>query len=166
MFVVATTPASGGHVNVSPRGDDTLRVLGTHDRDLAGSGIETAAHLRDDGRITLMWCAFHGSPRVVRVQFRGRALLEDDSRFASLDAALPEAVGSRAIVVVDADRVSTAFGHSVPRYELVGDRDTFRAVRDLEGEEGWQPSARTATPPRLTGSPGWVAEALGWVAAV
>jgi predicted pyridoxine 5'-phosphate oxidase superfamily flavin-nucleotide-binding protein len=128
LFFVATAPASGGHVNVSPKGYDTLRVLGPHHvayRDLTGSGAETAAHLRDDGRITLLWCAFDQPPRLVRVQGRGRLLLEGDDGYADLDAELPTRDGARAIVEVVADRVGTACGYSVPLMELVGERDTL-----------------------------------------
>jgi predicted pyridoxine 5'-phosphate oxidase superfamily flavin-nucleotide-binding protein len=70
MFFVATAPTDGGHVNVSPKGLDTLRVLAPNRvayLDLTGSGVETIAHLRDNGRVTLMWCAFSGNPRIVRV---------------------------------------------------------------------------------------------------
>src|SRR4051794_348829 len=74
MFFVATAPTDGGHVNVSPKGHDTVRVLDplrVAYLDLTGSGVETVAHLRDNGRITLMWCAFNGNPRICRVYGRG-----------------------------------------------------------------------------------------------
>jgi hypothetical protein len=139
VFFVATAPSSGGHVNVSPKGYDTLRVLGPRRvayRDLTGSGAETAAHLRDDGRITLMWTAFEGPARITRVQGSGQVLLEGDDGYDELDAVLPAPVGSRAIVVVDADRVSTSCGYSVPLMELRGDRDTLLKWADRKGEDG------------------------------
>jgi hypothetical protein len=91
VFFVATAPADGGHVNVSPKGLDTFRVLGRNEvayLDLSGSGIETVAHLRDDGRITLMFCAFAGRPRIVRLHGTGEAVVRADPRFDEL-AALP-----------------------------------------------------------------------------
>src|ERR671910_765969 len=120
LFFVATAPSDGGHVNVSPKGPiETLRVLGP-DRvaylDRIGSGAETAAHLRDDGRITIMLCAFEGPPRIVRLHGSGTFVAADDPAFEerlaetgleSLD--LPEA--KRAIVDVAVDRVSDSCGY-------------------------------------------------------
>ena len=123
LFFVATAPSDGGHVNVSPKGPiETLRILGP-DRvaylDRIGSGAETAAHLRDDARITIMLCAFEGPPRIVRLHGRGTFVAADDPAFderladtglASLD--LPEA--NRAVVDVAVDRVSDSCGYGVP----------------------------------------------------
>lgn len=129
LFFVATAPTEGGHVNLSPKGYDTLRVLGTHRvayRDLTGSGAETAAHLRDDGRISLMWTAFGEPPRIVRVQGRGLLHRPGDERYTALDAQLPAHPGARAIVEVEADRVSSSCGYAVPRMHLVEERPTLR----------------------------------------
>ncbi len=128
MFFVASAPSSGGHVNVSPKGYDTLRILGPYHvayRDLTGSGAETAAHLNDDGRLTLMWCAFDRPPRIVRAQGRGRLLTPDSPGFEELDAQLPTLPGARAIVELIADRVSSSCGHSVPLMEIVAERSTL-----------------------------------------
>src|SRR5260221_14691633 len=88
MFFVATAPSGdGGHVNVSPKGLDSLRVLGERTvayLDFNGSGVETIAHLRDNGRITLMLCAFEGSPKIVRLHGKGTVLEPGDIRFADL----------------------------------------------------------------------------------
>src|SRR6187549_967027 len=81
MFFVATAPSSGGHVNVSPKGLDTFAVLDPHTvayLDLTGSGIETVAHLRENGRITILFCAFEGPPRIVRLHGAGEALTSED----------------------------------------------------------------------------------------
>ena len=146
MFFVATAPSDGGHVNVSPKGPiETLRILGP-DRvaylDRIGSGAETAAHLRDDGRITIMLCAFEGPPRIVRLHGRGTFVAADDPAFderlaetglASLD--LPEA--NRAIVDVAVDRVSDSCGYGVPLMAYEGQREqTERWVSTKLRKEG------------------------------
>lgn len=144
VFFVATAPSSGGHVNVSPKGYDTLRVLGPHRvayRDLTGSGAETIAHLNDDGRITLMWCAFDQPPRIIRVQGTGRAVLRGDEGFDELDAELPDRSGARAIIEVIADRVADSCGFSVPLMKLTSERETLdrwaTTKSDEEFEDYW-----------------------------
>ena len=88
MFFVATAPSGAdGHVNLSPKGIDTLRMLGEHRvayLDFTGSGAETIAHLRENGRITMMFCAFDGPPNIVRLHGRGTAVPVDDAGFAEL----------------------------------------------------------------------------------
>src|SRR5215212_6049272 len=120
MFFVGTAPLAGdGHVNVSPKGPGgTLRVLGP-DRvaylDLVGSGAETIAHLRENGRIVVMLCAFEGPPRILRLHGRGAVVTPDDPRFEELivrcefaDPGLPEA--RRAVIVVDVERIADSCG--------------------------------------------------------
>src|SRR5215211_7726331 len=137
MFFVATAPLDGsGHVNVSPKGLDTLRILDELTvayLDLTGSGAETVAHVRENGRITLMWCAFDGPPRIVRMHGRGEVLAVDDPLVAGL---FPEIPGSRAVVVVRAERLSDSCGYAVPSSVL-----HFRP--DHAGSEG-QFGARAA----------------------
>jgi len=121
VFFVATAPASNaGHVNISPKGrTGTLVALDDHTvayLDFGGSHAETLAHLRDDGRITLMWCAFHGPPKVLRVHGHGQLVFRDNARWTVLidhfgDA---DAAGVRAIVVVTAERISDTCGFAVP----------------------------------------------------
>src|SRR3954471_2964868 len=117
MFFVATAALDGdGHVNLSPKGLDTLRVLDESTvayLDLTGSGAETVAHVRENGRITLMWCAFEGAPRIVRVHGRGEIVALDDPRVSGLFAAIP---GARAVVVVHAERVADSCGYAVPHH--------------------------------------------------
>ena len=126
LFFVATAAlAVDGHVNVSPKGLDTLRIL--DDRtvaylDLTGSGAETVAHLRENGRITLMFCAFDGPPRIVRLQGTGRAVLEGDDDWGTLVASFDPHRGPRAVIVVSCDRISDSCGYSVPLFDYVGDR--------------------------------------------
>jgi len=117
MFFVATAPSgSDGHVNVSPKGPiGSLRILGpltVEYDDYVGSGAETGAHLRENGRICLMFCAFDGPPRIVRLHGRGELSTGDD----------PSEAGVRGVIRVEIDRVSDACGFGVPLMELVGER--------------------------------------------
>jgi hypothetical protein len=157
LFFVATAPTAGGHVNVSPKGYDTLRVLGPKRvayRDLTGSGIETVAHVRGDGRVTLMWCGFDQPPRIVRVQGQGRVLVEGDEDFDELDGRLPTMAGARSIVVVDGDRVSTACGYSVPMMSVVGERDTLERFAQTKGDDGLEAYRREKNAVSIDGLPG------------
>src|SRR3954468_19445957 len=122
VFFVGTAPASGGHVNVSPKGPiGTLTVLGTGELaylDLVGSGAETIAHLRDDGRIVVMLCAFEGPPRIVRLHGHGTVLSADAVDF---DVTPPPGT-ERAVIRVDVERIADSCGYGVPVMEYVGPR--------------------------------------------
>lgn len=137
VFFVASAPlADDGHVNVSPKGYDTLRILDDLTvayLDLTGSGAETVAHVRENGRVTLMWCAFEGPPRIVRVHGRGEILDVDDERVTGQFDDIP---GARAVVLVHADRVSDSCGYSVPLYTYDGERSRLRDWADQRGPEG------------------------------
>src|SRR5262245_8293669 len=126
MFFVATAPLSAdGHVNLSPKGLDTFRVLGPTTvayLDLTGSGVETIAHLRENGRLTVMFCAFEGRPRILRLYGRGRAVKPDDAEWSVVSAGFPALPGVRSVVVLDVDRIGDSCGYGVPRYEFTGDR--------------------------------------------
>ena len=140
VFFVATAPlAADGHVNVSPKGGDTLRVLDERTvayLDLTGSGAETMAHLRENARITLMACAFDGPPRIVRLYGTGEAVLPDDTRFADLAARFPSLSGVRSVVVMALERVSTSCGFGVPLMRVEGERDLLEAWARRKGPEG------------------------------
>jgi hypothetical protein len=148
MFFVATAPSGdGGHVNVSPKGmSGTFAVLGEHRvayLDYHGSGAETIAHLRQNGRITLMFCAFDGPPKIVRLHGRGAAVEVTDPACAPLLAPfaepphVPDLHGLRAVITVDVDRVSDSCGYAVPLMSYEGDRDLLvrahsrRSAEDL-----------------------------------
>ena len=132
MFFVATAPLSGdGHVNVSPKGPiGTLRVLGPKRvayLDLTGSGAETIAHLRENGRIVVMLCAFDGPPRILRLHGSGEAVMPADPRFDELMSeagfeSTTVAEADRAIVDVDVHRVATSCGYGVPLMTYEGER--------------------------------------------
>jgi hypothetical protein len=132
MFFVGSAPLSGeGHVNLSPKGPiGTLRVLGPRRvayLDLIGSGAETIAHLRENGRIVVMLCAFEGPPRIVRLHGRGRAVMPGEEGFAALlaecafeESTIPEA--RRAIVEVEVARIASSCGYGVPLMAYEGER--------------------------------------------
>ncbi|WP_405521938.1 pyridoxamine 5'-phosphate oxidase family protein [Streptomyces canus] len=132
LFFTATAPLSGdGTVNLSPKGlrgsFAILDELTVAYLDFAGSNAETVAHLRENGRITLMWCAFQGPPNIVRVHGRGEPVFRDDPRFKELLSRFPDidptAHGLRAIVVVTAEQVRDSCGYAVPYMAYEGDRE-------------------------------------------
>ena len=137
MFFVGTAPSDGGHVNVSPKGPiETLRVLDDHTvayLDLVGSGAETIAHLRDNGRIVIMLCAFDGGPRIVRLHGTGELLAGDAIDFPEATA-LP--VQHRAVIRVDVDRVAQSCGFGVPLMSYVGERPQSRAWTERKLAKG------------------------------
>ena len=140
MFFVATAPSgAGGHVNVSPKGLAALAVLGPHRvayLDLTGSGVETIAHLRENGRITLMFSAFDGPPKTLRLYGRGRVVPVDDSEFATLAGHFPDMLGARSIIVVTLDRIADSCGYGVPRYRYEGERPQLVDWADRKGPDG------------------------------
>jgi hypothetical protein len=131
MFFVGTAPlAADGQVHIAPKAPiGTLAILGPLEvayLDLAGRGAETIAHLRENGRIVVMLCAFGGPPRIVRFHGRGEVVLPDDERFAELElrfAGTAEEAAHRAIVRIDVDRVSDSCGYGVPLMDDAGERE-------------------------------------------
>ncbi|OFE18083.1 pyridoxamine 5'-phosphate oxidase [Humibacillus sp. DSM 29435] len=139
LFFVATAPLSAtGHVNVSPKGmGDTFTVVDEHTvayLDLTGSGSETVAHLRENGRITVMFCAFDGAPNIVRLHGAGRYLTPDDAEFASHRSRFGHHPGARGLVVVDVERVSDSCGYAVPNLAFENDRGVLDAWAQTRGE--------------------------------
>jgi hypothetical protein len=142
LFFVGTAPSEGGHVNLSPKGfAGSFAVLGPTEiayLDYTGSGIETIAHLQENGRIVVMFCAFDGPPRIVRLHGIGEAVFPDDDGFAALGAAFPgdPRRGLRSIIRVRLDRVSDSCGYGVPFMSYEGERDTM--PRWVEGKSDEQ----------------------------
>ena len=140
VFFVATSPlASDGHVNCSPKGGDTFRVLGDRQvayLDLTGSGIETAAHLQENGRIVIMFCAFSGPPTILRLHGTGEVIYPNDSEFAVLQQRFPEHTGVRAIIRVKVTRISDSCGHGVPLMNFVARRDLIEKWSKTKGPQG------------------------------
>jgi hypothetical protein len=140
LFFVATAPlAEDGHVNISPKGLDAFRVLSPTRvayLDITGSGNETAAHVSENGRITLMWCSFGAKPTIVRVYGRGWAVLPGEPHWEELRAQFPEYPGVRQIITVDVELVRTSCGFGVPMMELVGDRGMMQEWAERKGPDG------------------------------
>lgn len=141
VFFVGTAPLAGdGHINLSPKGmAGTFMVFGENQvgyLDYTGSGAETIAHLRENGRVTIMFCAFEGPPKIVRLYGRGRTVLVDDPEFAPLRSRFSKAEtkGQRAIMLVDVDRVADSCGFSVPTLTYVSDRDVLDQYHDRRDE--------------------------------
>lgn len=132
VYFVGTAPlGSDRHVNVSPKGmGGTFAVLDVRRvgyLDYIGSGAETIAHLRENGRIVLMFCAFDGGPKIVRLHGRGRSVPAGTPEFEVLRGAFGKRreIGQRSIIVVDVDRVSDSCGFAVPRMVYAADRDVL-----------------------------------------
>ena len=126
MFFVATAPLRGeGHINLSPKGLDTLVLLDSTTVAylvLTGSGIETIAHLRENRRIVIMLCAFEGPPKIVRLHGRGAVIERGSSAFAMLLARFPPHKGVRSIIRVKLERISDSCGYGVLLYQYAGER--------------------------------------------
>lgn len=147
LFFVATAPlAASGLVNVSPKGTaGTFRVLDEHTFgyvDLTGSGIETVAHLRENGRICVMFCAFDGPPKIVRLHGTGSAVLRGEPGFDEARAAFPAAAqpprepAARAVVRVAVRRISDSCGYGIPLMDLRAERDTLDRWSATRGPDG------------------------------
>jgi hypothetical protein len=141
MFFVSTAPlAAEGHLNLSPKGLDTLRILGPKRvayLDVTGSGVETIAHLKENGRIVLMFCAFQGPPKILRLHGQGRVLEPHmGGEFAELAPIFPSYESLRSIIVVDVTRVADSCGYGVPLMKFEGKRKQHFAWAEKKGAEG------------------------------
>ncbi|PJN55336.1 hypothetical protein PAEVO_20570 [Paenibacillus sp. GM2FR] len=146
LFFVGTAPMSrDGHVNLSPKGYDTFRILSERKvayLDLTGSGNETSAHLEENGRITMMFCAFQGPPNILRLYGTGTVILPGDSEWERVYGMFEPLPGVRQIITVDIHKVQTSCGYSVPFMTYEKERDTLQRWAEHKGEEGlhgyWQ----------------------------
>ncbi len=141
MFFIATAPSGqGGHINCSPRPLDWSFFIDSPKRvgwfDLVGSGIETIAHLKDNGRIVLMFCSFGGKPLILRVHGSGAVFEPGDDVFEASVSSLDSSLGVRAVVIVEVERVSTSCGYGVPVMEFVAHRPTINEWLEKKGDEG------------------------------
>jgi Pyridoxamine 5'-phosphate oxidase len=140
LFFVGSAPLGpDGHVNLSPKGLDTLRVLGPSTVayvDLTGSGIETVSHLKENGRIVLMFCNFQGPPKILRLYGRGRVIEPGHPEFQSLASRLPMHDGARAVILVEISRISDSCGFGVPLLKYEGQRSQLSAWAHKLGPEG------------------------------
>ena len=157
LFFTATAP-SGGRINLSPKGMDSLRVIDAHRvayLDLTGSGNETAAHLKHDGRMTIMFCSFDADPLILRLYGRGRAVRRQDAEWAHWRAHFPALPGERQIIVLDIESVQTSCGYAVPQYDYRGERDTLMRWAEKKGTLGlleyWREKNQTSIDGLATG---------------
>ncbi len=150
LFFVGTA-AADGRINVSPKGQDTLRVVGPNTvvwLNLTGSGNETAAHLNCHDRITLMWCAFDGPPQILRAYGRGLVIHPRDAAWSRWAALIPPPLGARQYVQVDVNLVQTSCGYAVPRYRFLEPRtalDRWAATRGADGIERYWAERNTVS---------------------
>jgi len=138
VFFVGTA-AADGRVNVSPKGQDSLRVLGSNQilwMNLTGSGNETAAHLNEVNRMTLMWCAFDGPPMILRVYGSAETVHRHDPRYADFARRIPAKTGTRQYYLLDLDLVQTSCGYAVPFFDYQEDRVALDRWADKRGEDG------------------------------
>ncbi|MDR3474845.1 MAG: pyridoxamine 5'-phosphate oxidase family protein [Devosia sp.] len=158
VFFTASATASG-HINLSPRSTDMFRVLGPNAAvylDRTGSGNETAAHLRADGRLTIMLCAFDGPPLILRLYGRGRAIRRGSQEYRHLLAAEfadTEPLGARQMIGLDIDLVQTSCGYGVPLHDYVGERPTMDRWAEAKGPEGIEAYWRDKNRVSLDGLP-------------
>ena len=164
FFVASAPPDPEAHVNVSPRGLDTFRVL-ARDRvawlDLTGSGVETVAHLKagGGGRITLMFCAFDGPPRIIRLHGLGRVHEPGGGDYETLRPRFPDLPGERAIIDVAVHRVASSCGFGVPRMELLGPREQLLVFVRRKGPEKMADYRARMNATSIDGLPGLDGEA-------
>ena len=140
LFFVSTAPLdAGGHINLSPKGLDSFRVLSPTRvayMDIVGSGNETSAHILENGRITFMFCAFGGPPNILRLYGKGYAVLPGDAEWEALTLHFDILPATRQIIVADISKVQTSCGFGVPYYKYTGERDHAHKWADKKGADG------------------------------
>jgi hypothetical protein len=140
VFFVGSAPLDpNGHVNISPKGLDTLRILGASTvayLDLTGSGIETVAHLKENSRIVLMFCAFQGPPKILRIYGKGRVVEPHQTEFPALAVHFPKFEAARSIIVVEVSLIADSCGYGVPLLKYEGERDQLLKWARNQGPEG------------------------------
>ncbi len=140
MFFIGSAPLSGdGHINVSPKGLDSFRVLSDSKvayMDLIGSGNETSAHVEENRRITIMFCAFDGPPNIMRLYGKGYTVIPGDAEWDEIAQHFDLKPATRQFIVADIYQVQTSCGYSVPLYEYAGERDHADKWADKKGKDG------------------------------
>ena len=160
MFFVGTA-AVEGKVNISPKGMDSLRIMAPNRivwRNLTGSGNETAGHLHQVNRMTLMWCGFEKRPMIMRAYGSARTLQIDDPDFAELNDLFFNSPGARQIYDVQVDLLQTSCGFAVPFYDFVGEREVLRDWAENKGEAGVRDYWKTRNTKTIDGLPTHVPE--------
>jgi hypothetical protein len=158
VFFVASAPLdAGGHINLSPKGLDTFRILGPTTVayvDYNGSGVETIAHLKENGRIVLMFCAFQGPPNIFRLYGHGRVVEAHEEEFPELAASFPNCENARSIIVVELTRVTDSCGFGVPLFKYEGEREQLQAWAKHRGPEGLKTYRHEKNRRSIDGLPG------------
>ena len=158
MFFVATAPSGdGGHVNVSPKGYDSFRILGPNEvayLDLGGSGIETLAHVRQNGRITFMFCAFEGAANILRLYGQAEAVSFDEPGFAEKAALFPDFQRARSIFTARITRIADSCGWGVPVYDFQGERDQLLRHNEHRSDAEWTERRYAGNAVSIDGLPG------------
>ncbi|MEM7584328.1 MAG: pyridoxamine 5'-phosphate oxidase family protein [Acidobacteriota bacterium] len=158
LFFVATAPLAGdGLVNLSPKGLDSFRILGPRTvayLDLVGSGVETIAHLRENGRIVILFCAFEGPPKIVRLNGQGEAIEPGHPEFEQLVAQFPSYPGTRSVIRVECSRISDSCGFGVPLMPFQSHRKQLPAYAERKGPEGIEAYKKLKNATSLDGLPG------------
>jgi Pyridoxamine 5'-phosphate oxidase len=167
QHIFFTASATGdSHINLSPRGADLFRTLhanGVAYLDRTGSGNETSAHLRADGRLTIMFCALEGPPKILRLYGKGRVLLRGSDDYQSLlqeSFGGLEPLGARQIVVLDVEIVQTSCGYGVPLFSYEGERKSLDNWAESKGEEGLEAYRRDNNAVSIDGLPTFSHEAV------
>lgn len=138
MYFVATAP-KGGHLNLSPKGMDSLRILNSNRvlwLNYTGSSNETAAHLLEDQRMTIMFCAFEGDPKILRLYGHARAIHPRNNDWEELLGHFPDTAGTRQLIEMEVELVHTSCGFGVPLYNYAGQRDALSNWIEKKGEDG------------------------------
>lgn len=158
MFFVSTAPLSTeGLINCSPKGSDTFRILGKRTiayLDLTGSGVETIAHLKENGRIVVMFCAFEGPPKIIRFHGKGTVYEQGSKGYAKRLPRFAAYPGARSIIEIDVHRISDSCGYSVPLYDFKEDRETLKKRAEAKGPEGVEVYKQEKNRVSLDGLPG------------
>ena len=158
LFFVGTAPLSqDGHINLSPKGMDCLKVLDNHTiayLDVTGSGVETISHIKENGRVVFMFCAFEGKPFILRLHGQGHVLESDHPEFQSLRGQFADLPGVRSIIKLDITRIADSCGWNVPLYSFEGTRDYYQNFADKLGPEGIREGQLAANMSSIDGLPG------------
>ena len=160
LFFVATAPLSeNGHINVSPKGYDSFKVLGKNRvayLDLGGSGIETQAHVQENRRITLMFCAFEGKANILRLYGKGEVFDFDHPEFTTKLSYFPPVTKARAVIEVEISRIQDSCGWGVPFYEFKNERDQLKRWSENISPQGWKERRYNRNFESIDGLPGLV----------
>lgn len=163
VFFVATAPLSAtGHVNCSPKGGDALRIINAREvayQDHTGSGAETIAHIRENGRIVIMFCALEGPPKILRFHGQGTVVTRSHPRFAELMQHFQQNPGTRSIIHVSVNRISDSCGYGVPLYTFESPRETLDRWARNKGREQLEAYRQEKNMQSIDGLPGYEPDA-------